>query len=64
MASGNPIAATVDDVTVRQGATEASNVDLSEEITRLIRTQRAMQLSSRGITTADDMESAANNMRR
>ncbi|MDR2571922.1 MAG: flagellar hook-basal body protein [Oscillospiraceae bacterium] len=52
------------DVTVRQGMLEGSNVDLGEEMTRLIRTQRAFQLSSRALTTADEMQGIANNMRR
>jgi len=49
---------------IRQGMLEGSNVDLAEEMTRLIRTQRAFQLASRALTTADDMEGIANNMRR
>lgn len=43
---------------------EASNVDMSTELTDMIRTQRAFQLAGRGITTCDEMESIANNMRR
>ncbi|MCL2078474.1 MAG: flagellar hook-basal body protein [Oscillospiraceae bacterium] len=49
---------------VRQGMLEGSNVHLAEEMTRLIRTQRAFQLASRALTTADEMEGIANNMRR
>jgi len=49
---------------LRQGVLEGSNVNLSEEMTRLIRTQRAFQLASRALTTADEMEGIANNMRR
>jgi len=49
---------------IRQGILEQSNVNLAEEMTRLIRTQRAFQLASRALTTADDMEGIANNMRR
>jgi flagellar basal-body rod protein FlgG len=49
---------------VRQGTLEGSNVKLSEEMTRLIRTQRIFQLASRALTTADEMEGIANNMRR
>jgi len=52
------------DVVVRQGILEGSNVNLAEEMTRLVRTQRAFQLASRALTTADDMEGIANNMRR
>ena len=48
---------------VRQGVMEGSNVNLAEEMTRLIRTQRAFQLASRALTTADEMEGIANNMR-
>ena len=47
-----------------QGDLEISNVNLAEEMTRIIRTQRAFQLASRAVTTADDMEGIANNMRR
>ena len=49
---------------VRQGILEGSNVNLAAEMTRLIRTQRAFQLASRALTTADEMEGVANNMRR
>ena len=49
---------------IRQGMLEMSNVSLSEEMTRLIRTQRTFQLSSRALTTADQMEGIANNLRR
>jgi len=52
------------DVVIRQGVLEQSNTNLAEEMTRLIRTQRAFQLASRALTTADDMEGIANNMRR
>ena len=47
-----------------QGTLELSNVSLSEEMTRIIRTQRVFQLASRALKTADDMEGIANNMRR
>lgn len=49
---------------LRQGALEASNVDLSLEMTRLIRAQRAFSLAGRALRTADDMEGIANNLRR
>ena len=54
----------VEGVRIRQGAIEGSNVDLSEQMTLLIRTQRAFSLASRALTTADEMEGIANNMRR
>ncbi|MBD7909824.1 MULTISPECIES: flagellar hook-basal body complex protein [Clostridium] len=49
---------------VRQGMLEASNVDLTTEMTDLIVAQRAFQLSSKGVTTADQMLEMINNMRR
>lgn len=62
IASGEPMVS--DNYTVRQGALESSNVSLSDEITRMIRAQRAFSLASRALTTADDMEGIANNMKR
>ena len=53
-----------DGAAIRQGALEGSNVKLADEMTRLIRTQRAFSLASRALTTADEMEGLANNMRR
>jgi len=50
-------------VTIRQGFLELSNVDLAEEMTQLILAQRAYQLSSRVLQSADDMERLANNLR-
>jgi flagellar basal-body rod protein FlgG len=47
-----------------QGNLEMGNVDLAEEMTRIIRTQRVFQLASRALSTADEMEGIANNMRR
>jgi flagellar basal-body rod protein FlgG len=61
-ASGERLPA--DGAVIRQGTLELSNVSLAEEMTRLIRTQRAFQLASRALTTADEMEGIANNMRR
>ena len=62
IASGERLPA--DGAVIRQGVIEGSNVDLAEEMTRMIRTQRVFQLASRALTTADDMEGIANNMRR
>jgi len=50
-------------VAVRQGYTEQSNVDLGLEMTDLMTTQRAFQLSSRVITSSDTMMNLANNLR-
>ena len=61
-ASGERMAA--EGAVVVQGGLEISNVKLSEEMTRIIRTQRVFQLASRALTTADEMEGIANNMRR
>lgn len=40
---------------INSGALEASNVDLSEQFTRLVVAQRAFQSSSRVITTSDEV---------
>jgi len=62
VASGEPMEA--ENCRVRQGVLENSNVDMAREMTRLIRAQRAFSFASRALTTADDMEGIANNMRR
>jgi len=51
------------DYNVVQGALEASNVDAGEAFSDVILTQRAFQLNSKAITTADDLWSMINNMR-
>jgi flagellar basal-body rod protein FlgG len=53
-----------DNAVIRQGVLEGSNVKLADEMTRVIRTQRAFQLASRALTTADEMQGIANNMKR
>ena len=58
--SGPPIA--VGDSAVIQGSLERSNVDMSQELTLLIRSQRAYSLASRAVTTSDDMMGLANNV--
>lgn len=52
-----------DDSAIIQGALENSNVNLAQELTLLIRSQRAYSLASRALTTSDDMLGLANNMR-
>jgi flagellar basal-body rod protein FlgG len=47
-----------------QGALEASNVDMSEAMVTLIESQRAYQLASRAVSTADEMMGIANQVRR
>ena len=51
------------DADMYQGYLEASKVDLSQEMTDMIVTQRAFQLSSKGITAADEMWEMINNLR-
>lgn len=51
------------DADMYQGYLEVSNVDLSQEMTDMIVTQRAFQLSSKGITAADEMWEMINNLR-
>ncbi|WP_066637213.1 flagellar hook-basal body protein [Desulfolucanica intricata] len=48
---------------LNQGYLEASNVDLINEMTRLIEARRAYQINVRAISTADEMWGIANNLR-
>lgn len=61
--SGQPEAVEQGEFRLITGALEGSNVSLPQEFTRLIRTQRAMQLSSRALSTADQMDETAINTR-
>ncbi|MDF2659225.1 MAG: flagellar hook-basal body protein [Paenibacillus sp.] len=56
----NPEAAKVK---VHQGFLEQSNVNMAEEITELMLTQRAYQLNAKALTSADNMMSLANSLR-
>ncbi|ACV61625.1 protein of unknown function DUF1078 domain protein [Desulfofarcimen acetoxidans DSM 771] len=47
---------------LRQGFTEMSNVDLIQEMVRLIEAQRAYEINARSIKTADDMWGMANSL--
>jgi flagellar basal-body rod protein FlgG len=49
---------------IRQGYLEASNVQVVEEMVKLITAQRAYELNSKAITTADEMLGLANNLKR
>lgn len=51
------------DYNIMQGVLEGSNVEPGEVFSDIILTQRAFQLSSKAITTADDLWSMINNMR-
>lgn len=53
----------VDDTAIHQGYLEASNVDVGKEFADMIMTQRAFQLGSKSIQTADEMWGMVNNMR-
>jgi flagellar basal-body rod protein FlgG len=52
------------DTQLMQGYLESSNVDLAEEMVQLMISQRAYELSSRALRTADEMWGMANQMRR
>ncbi|MPM36301.1 Flagellar basal-body rod protein FlgG [bioreactor metagenome] len=60
-ASGRSVS-TGQNTSVVQGSLEASNVDMSQEMTLLIRSQRAYSLASKALQTADDMEGLANDI--
>jgi flagellar basal-body rod protein FlgG len=53
----------VQDPTIRQGYVELSNVDLTKEMTDMIVAQRAFEMNSKAMRTADEMWSMANNLR-
>ena len=46
-----------------QGALESSNTDVSEAMVAMIESQRAYQLASKAITTADEMMGIANQVK-
>ena len=50
--------------TITPGALENSNVDLSQEFTNMIVTQRGFQANARVISTADEMLNELVNLRR
>jgi flagellar basal-body rod protein FlgG len=62
-ASGNAVAAPRA-TTLTQGVLEMSNVDMAEAMVDLIQSQRAYELASKAITTADQMMQVANEVRR
>lgn len=51
------------DFALRQGFVEKANVDVADEFQDMIITQRAFELNSRGIKTADEMWGMINNLR-
>jgi flagellar basal-body rod protein FlgG len=50
--------------TLTQGALEASNTDMATAMVAMIESQRAFQLASKAITTADEMMGIANQVKR
>ena len=59
--TGNPGTAGVG--TIIQGSLETSNVDIVTEVTNLIQAQRAYEMNSKVITTADQIMSTTNQMK-
>ncbi len=68
IASGEPLMEAEDEVgdrtTVSQGFIEMSNVQVADEMVKLIVAQRAYELNSKSITTSDEMLQTANNLKR
>ena len=66
--SGNPMLEAVNPALksskVVTGYLEGSNVQVADEMVNLIVAQRAYELNSKAITTADSMLETANNLRR
>ncbi|MDR2530059.1 MAG: flagellar hook-basal body protein [Oscillospiraceae bacterium] len=62
-ASGEAYLEDFDKYRLIQGSLEMANVDMAQEMQLMIRTQRAYQLASRALTTGDQMEGLANQMR-
>jgi flagellar basal-body rod protein FlgG len=62
-ASGTPTAAPRA-TTLTQGALEMSNVDMAEAMVDMIQSQRAYELASKAISTADQMMGTANEVKR
>ncbi|MDY3797387.1 MAG: flagellar basal body rod C-terminal domain-containing protein, partial [Agathobacter sp.] len=49
---------------VHSGVLEGSNVQVADEMVNMIVAQRAYELNSKAITTADSMLDTANNLKR
>ena len=50
--------------TIAQGFLEQSNVSIVEELTQMIVAQRAYEVNSKAVQSADEMLQTANNMKR
>lgn len=64
VASGEPKAIDRDSEQLAVGFLETSNVQAAEEMVKMITAQRAYELNSKAIQTADDMLQTANNLKR
>jgi flagellar basal-body rod protein FlgG len=63
-AASGPAIAAPRATTLTQGALESSNTDMAEAMVAMIESQRAYQLTSKAITTADEMMGIANGVKR
>jgi flagellar basal-body rod protein FlgG len=63
-AASGPAIAAPRATTLTQGALESSNTDMASAMVAMIESQRAFQLASRAITTADEMMGIANQVKR
>ena len=65
-ASGEAIILEAEEMNTRvvQGYLEASNVQVVDEMVKMITAQRAYEINSKTITTADEMMQMANNLKR
>jgi flagellar basal-body rod protein FlgG len=63
-AASGPTTAAPRATTITQGALEASNTDMADAMVAMIESQRAFQLASKAITTADEMMGIANQVKR
>jgi flagellar basal-body rod protein FlgG len=61
--SGRPTAAPRT-TTLTQGALEASNTDMADDMVQMIEAQRSYQLAAKAISTADQMMEIANGVKR
>lgn len=59
-----PLGADNETTRLHQYAVEGSNVNLAQEFSYLVRATRAMQVASRALSTADEMDGTANTIRR
>jgi flagellar basal-body rod protein FlgG len=63
-ASGAPIGVDPIQDNLQSGFVESSNVQVAEEMVKMIVAQRAYELNSKAITTSDEMMGIANNLKR